>query len=226
MGNPANYSLELPARCLRLLDGLREPSTHIFSDDRPDLGPLTATLLLSLSIPIFSFPIERLDRPSNDESKDYLNDRSLNPGAAKKFTSVINNKLSKAPFYKSTSWRFAEVDPPFDLSKGLPTDFANMLAAEDSIIAARNLDCRLWASVLRNALAHAGVAYLDEYGQSRYGAPVAMYAFVSGKFDDTDTKVRVLRKIRALRISESDYREFLKGWVSWLRDIGAYQLAA
>jgi hypothetical protein len=49
-----------------------------------------------------------------------------------------------------------------------------------------------------------------------------MYAFVSGKFDDAGR----LAGLNLLRVSEADYRIFLRKWVDWLQSSGASKLAA
>ncbi|SHJ12954.1 hypothetical protein SAMN04488012_10572 [Palleronia salina] len=82
-----------------------------------------------------------------------------------------------------------------------------------------------WVSLLRNAMAHGGIAYLDENGRSRHGTPVKMFAFVSGKYgkpkcEFADAACRFgmgkLDGLNFLRISEDDYRSFLGDWVAWL----------
>jgi hypothetical protein len=70
-------------------------------------------------------------------------------------------------------------------------------------------------------MAHGGIAYLDEDGQTSYGRPIKMYAFVSGRFDDKDALIAV----SVLRISEINFRQFLHRWVSWLQASG-FALAA
>lgn len=60
MGIPSNYSIDLPNRCLALLEGLWD---HVSGDDKLGLlhgGPLTTTFLLSLAIPIVVMPTERI----------------------------------------------------------------------------------------------------------------------------------------------------------------------
>jgi len=52
-----------------------------------------------------------------------------------------------------------------------------------------------------------------------------MYAFVSGKYDDSD-KSKLLY-LNVLRVSKVNYRKFLSRWVNWLKSSGlASELAA
>jgi hypothetical protein len=67
---------------------------------------------------------------------------------------------------------------------------------------------------LRNALAHGGIAYLDERGQQT-GGEAAMLAFVGAVM-----KGNRITAVNVLRVGERDYRKFLSAWVSWLRRSG------
>ncbi|MBA3640240.1 MAG: hypothetical protein M3451_01355 [Chloroflexota bacterium] len=59
---------------------------------------------------------------------------------------------------------------------------------------------------LRNALAHGGVAYLDEAGHQT-GGQAAMLAFVGSVM-----KKGRITSVNVLRVHEHDYREFLAAW--------------
>jgi hypothetical protein len=67
---------------------------------------------------------------------------------------------------------------------------------------------------LRNALAHGGIAYLDERGGQTDGQ-AAMLAFVGAVM-----KGGRITGVNVLRIGERDYRVFLAAWASWLRQVG------
>jgi hypothetical protein len=69
-----------------------------------------------------------------------------------------------------------------------------------------------------NALAHGGIAYLNSDGKNTYGEPVAMYAFMSGIYDDANPKK--LTGLSVLRVGQDDYLRFLHGWVKWLVKAG------
>jgi transcriptional regulator with XRE-family HTH domain len=67
---------------------------------------------------------------------------------------------------------------------------------------------------LRNALAHGGIAYLDERGRQT-GGEAAMMAFVGAVM-----KGNRITAANVLRVGEQDYRKFLSAWASWLRRSG------
>ena len=229
MGNPQHYSIELPRRCMTLLEQLLPQASEIHGGERPELGPLTSTFLISMSMPILNTPIERIERQlGKREGEGYADDARLIPDAATAFDTVIRKgKLGNSPFYRDGSWRFHQVGQrPFpNISTGISNEIATALTADAAVEAAREMNASQWVSILRNAMAHGGIAYLDEHGRSSRDTPVKMYAFVSGKYgkprcDHADADCRFgmgsLKALNILRISETDYLAFLRLWVSWL----------
>lgn len=224
MGNPSNYSLELPQRCLSLLDKLWPYARTIFPADRPDLGPLTSTFLISMSMPIINLPIERIERRSGGEAHHYASDRPINAAVTDAIIETLQKRpFGSAPFFVDGAWRFATcATPPFpNIARGLPENIARELSGEQAAKDAARMPASQWSSILRNALAHGGIAYLNDQGRSTYGEPVKMYAFASGKYDEQSVqRPKPLKAVHFLRISEIDYRDFLCRWVGWLQDTG------
>lgn len=69
----------------------------------------------------------------------------------------------------------------------------------------------------------------SKHGRSRHDALVRMFGFVSGKFtggpcphqhNQTCRAERVPVGLKILRISEEDYRDFLRRWVEWMQGAG------
>lgn len=231
MGNPQHYSIELPGRCMELIDRLWPAASEIRGGERPDLGPLTSTFLLSMSMPILDIPVERIERQIDKaDGEGYADDRLLNKNAVKAFKDVIRRgQLQAAPFYRDGAWRFHSMkEGPFpNIADGIPDALADALSTEASIEAARKMNAQQWISIIRNAMAHGGIAYLDEHGRSSHGTPVKMYAFVSGKYGkpkclhaETDCRngLGALEGLNILRVSETDFRDFLRAWVVWLEE--------
>lgn len=232
MGNPRHYSIELPGRCIELIERLWPAVSEIHGGEHPELGPLTSTFLLSMSMPIINVPLERIERHINKpDGAAYADDRPLSEDAVKAFQSVIQKgKLHDSPFYDEGAWHFLSIKGKRmpNIAHGLPEDWGKALGGDDATKNAHNMPAAQWISVLRNAMAHGGIAYLDENGQSSHGAPVKMYAFVSGKYAkpkcqhaDADCRFGMgeLESLNILRISEEAYRTFLQKWVAWLSDM-------
>lgn len=224
MGNPANYSVDLPSRCLLLLEQLWLHAETVHAPGERALGPLTSTFLISMSMPIINLPIERIERHRNAKGPAYANDRPIAPAIVREIDRVLGGGLfKKAPFFREHAWSFARCgEKPFpNIAHGVPPAIADQLASEDGAKLAAKLQTLQWCSILRNALAHGGVAYLDEDGRSSYGRPVRMFAFASGQYPKPgDGDPKQLVGVNFLRISKVDYFAFLRSWVAWLREAG------
>ncbi|MEP0709354.1 MAG: hypothetical protein ABJL17_15610 [Parvibaculum sp.] len=222
MGKPQHYSADLPARCLQLLEELQPHASQIFMPRQDKgLGPLTATFALTMAIPIITLPYERLYNLDNADFH-YADDRQLKDElTASVKTEMGLEKLSHSQFYRPDVWRFVTVDRPpfFNLGKEFPHPVSESLSQEAAVSAAADMPVSLWISCLRNALAHGGIAYLDEKGFPSYGQPIKMYAFVSGKYDRTGER-RQLVRLNILRINQTDFIQFLRDWVDWLQKSG------
>lgn len=218
MGNPLHYSLELPQRCLQLIDELWQHAESIRQKDQPELGALTTTFLISMSMPIVNLPVERIERHLAAIDQAYADDRHIDEGVSAEVLAVLGGQeLGKAPFFTPGAWSFVSCsnDALFNIANGLPDDIASQLGSEEASRNASKMATGQWSSVLRNAMAHGGIGYLDDEGRSSYGRQVAMYVFVSGKYD-RDNRDKLMG-LHLLRISEENYRAFLRKWVNWLQ---------
>lgn len=220
MGNPLHTSLELPQRCLQLIDELWLAVETTEEKRRPHLGSLTTTFLLAMSMPIINLPMERL--VSHDQIGKYANDRHLDEAVTEAIDKVVGGRpLKYAPFFKPNTWSYLKSDPSFNVANPVPDSIAEALSSKTALLNAEKMHVSEFCRVLRNSMAHGGIAYLDANGRSTYDHPVAMYAFVSGKIEDD-----VLVGLKILRIREGDYKEFLSRWVNWLSSIGLIEQAA
>ncbi len=178
-------------------------------------------------MPIINLPVERIERHKTAKDQGYADDSHIDPAASKAVVSVLGGgEFRSAPFYISDTWSFAAVTNPqlFNIADGIPDELATELGTKKAVEKADSMQTSQWCSIIRNALAHGGIAYLDKDGRTSYGRPVKMYAFVSGKYDDLDRKTLIV--LNVLRISEANYRIFLRKWVEWLNHSGFNQLAA
>ena len=221
MGAPEHYSLELPERCLQLIEELWPEVQRVRAPGQPHRGPLTTTFLLAMATPIITLPIERMQRHFDKALGGYIDDRPLNGRLADEVRRVFNAPaLAGAPFFTEGCWRFASV--PYrgeNLALHLPYDFFDGLRDDASVAAAAKMPVSQWASCLRNALAHGGVLYLDQDGYQGSGRETEMFAFVSGRYPDRDF-TRPPDRLNMLRIAEADFRDFLRAWVGWLSASG------
>jgi hypothetical protein len=136
-------------------------------------------------------------------------------------TVLGGHPFRQSPFFVPDAWSFAfrDTESRFNIAKALPEDLAEELASKQALLRAARMETSQWCSTLRNALAHGGIAYLDEQGRSSYDRPVAIYAFISQKYEGPCDQ-RKLVGANILRVSEAHYRDFLRRWVAWLQQLG------
>jgi hypothetical protein len=212
MGNPLHFSLEVPKRAHQLLQDLYEQ----LGDSDGTRLPLKATFLLSVSIPIVILPIERILKYRRNATDVHMNDAVLNPKLADAVDHAIDLQAAVhlADFFTGP-WQFASLEKgtgfPNLAADGLPESIAAQLDTPAAIEDARNLSANRFCKILRNALAHGGILYLDEHGRSSPAAPVRRFAFVSTNDPRNPTKLFFLR------ISMAEYRTFLQKWADWLK---------
>jgi hypothetical protein len=228
MGIPQHYSLELPRRCLIIIEELWGAASNVYLPQQKYLGPLTTTFLLSMAAPIISLPLERIVKSFDQVDDSYVDDSFLNKEIAQTMRDIYETgKFGELSFFKADAWSFAEyskVSEPLNIAKNFPIKLANELATEPAHQCAKRMDFRQWINCLRNALAHGGIAFLDENGHQTFGDSAKMYAFVSGKYDKHNREKLI--GIKALRIGEAEFREFLGLWVAWLEKTGISQALA
>ncbi|MEN2990918.1 hypothetical protein WG926_21575 [Tistrella sp. BH-R2-4] len=212
MGSPTHFSLEVPKRAHQLLRDLYEQLT----DSDGTRLPLKATFLLSVSMPIVILPIERILKYKQKHAEGHMNDAVLNTRLADAIDRAIDLKgeVHEAKFFTGP-WQYASLEKgasfPNLAVAGLPDAVAAQLDKPEAIEHAKSLSADTFCRILRNALAHGGVLYLDQHGRSNSGAPVRRFAFVSTDRSYNPTKLHFLR------IKMVDYRAFLQQWIDWLK---------
>jgi hypothetical protein len=220
MGSPDHYGTELPSRCLKLLDEMWSNAELVFPKHGDELGPLTATFLLSMAMPIINVPIERIERCNGARFDGYIDDRDLDPELSRRMNVCLGGQqIRHAPFFQDGAWSYfrAPLTIPVNISDGFPDPFAIELEKPEATAAASSLPGSQWSSILRNAMAHGGIVYLDANGRTARHAPAKFFVFVSGRFDrDNCGRPVRLNAVETLRISMNQYWVFLHLWVQWL----------
>jgi len=188
---------------------------------------LNATFLLAISTPMVNLPLERINKYRNDGGANavpagHMNDIPLNQGLgdAVKLAIDADVKLDAAPFFIAGAWRYQELPKatgfPNLAQDGLPEDLVGKLSEEASEAGAL-ISTKLFCEILRNALAHGGILFLNEQGRSSVDDPVRKFVFVS------TNRMRNPTSLHFLRIGMRDYRAFLDKWVEWLTSSGLQQ---
>jgi hypothetical protein len=119
-----------------------------------------------MSVPIINLPIERIERHRNAKNVGYPDDRCIDSRVATVVLDKLGGqRLSKTPFYLPNEWSFATYSNPFfNIAKSIPDDLVAELGSEEAALRAGRMPVSQWCSILRNAMAHGGIAYLNESG--------------------------------------------------------------
>ncbi|MGM4960873.1 hypothetical protein ACT4MK_36775 [Bradyrhizobium barranii] len=213
---------------MTLINELLPTTANIFADrDDRALGGLSSTFLLSMAGPMLTLPIERIERQlQRKEREGYADDRQLNPTLRDALKNELGGgRFQRTPFFAPGQWSFKEWPADINIANGMPIELCTALGADEAFAQAAALETSRWCSCLRNALAHGGIAYLNENGHSSYdGGPVQMFCFVSGKYAERGDETPVA--LNCLRIREEHFLDFLQRWVNWLEESSVMQQLA
>ena len=212
MTAPDHYSREIAVRCQNLILHLLPKINEGLPDDPQFGGPLRTTFLLAMATPMIVLPIERIFKPATRHAPQVGDDREFDPALAEAVGNILGGSrtFSDAPFFANTEWSYVQGWPPFNVAGDWPHELLGSLGTPQAIDAARNAPASHILLVLRNALAHGGVAYLDEAGLNTRDQ-AAMFAFVG-----TQTRNGQIVGLNILRVHEDDFGAFLAAWTEWL----------
>lgn len=224
MGVPYHTSRDIPGRCLWLIDRLYSRVEKIEAPHGHGEGPLDTTFLFAMSVLILTLPIERLEKHRRKEvagEQGYVDDRPLDTDAAREIDAVLGDAavaFDASPFFVAGAWRFASIDfkPGMNLAVSFPGQLADRLRADAAVNDANKMSAREWATIVRNALSHGGIIYLDGDGNQAVGERTELMGFVSAKYPGGNM-LKPPERLRALRISPDGFRETLRRWVQWVQ---------
>jgi hypothetical protein len=199
---PEHYARDIVERCETLIESLLPV---VMQDPVKRFGgPLGTTFLVAMSTPMILLPIERMLKPAANRDSvadDCTVDESLGKAVAQTLSATAT--FGDTPFGRVGVWSYAGGQRPFNLARGIPGELLDQLSEDESSRAALNTPAVRVLTDLRNALAHGGIAYLDERGRQTDGQ-AAMLAFVGAVM-----KGGRITGVNVLRIGEGDYRQFL-----------------
>lgn len=111
-------------------------------------------------------PIERMLKPATNRDS-VADDRTVNETLGKAVVDTLSAKarFGDAPFAQAGGWSYVAGHKPFNLPRGIPREPLDRLSEEESSRAAMDAPTVRVLTDLRNALAHGGIAYLDEGGR-------------------------------------------------------------
>jgi hypothetical protein len=188
---PRRFVAEFPERCSILLEML-EPQAREAN--------LVGTFSVMVASSAFVMPFDRMVKPNHPLGLP-KHERSA---IVKAFT---GQSFLDAPFWdgqRPALFRYAKIVN----HSAAPEDWQDE-RSEHPLRSPASKDGMTVLRVIRNALAHGNILYLDEQGRKLPGNLVRFLAFLSAHDDN--------RSYRVVIFGEEDFLIFLKSWIAWAR---------
>jgi hypothetical protein len=206
---PERFSVDVCDRLLQLLDLLEPIAEH---------EDIRTTFLLMAAMPLLVIPLERTGTTPKGAAKTDVSDADRDPY----FSTALGKELAQ-PFAQLMlgeakdlqRWRSSVLDKPERLDN--PASWTDVLGrhplSDGAVNDILDLTAREVWQVLRNALAHANVVYLDERGYEDPSRRVTHLGFVS-RLD------RKAPSYRVIIVEENAFSSFLRAVAALIRDTG------
>jgi hypothetical protein len=201
MGVPARFAIEYPQRALELIRLL---------EDQARKRELLGSFGLLAAAAVLTIPYERMN------ASHFLHREEQDHDLATHLKRLDKVKFLEAPFWPKSpdanAWRqsriMAAVD---DVNRWRDEHGRHPLATEANTIAQRHASQVI--RVLRNALAHGNIIYLDKDGREIAGNVMVYMAFLS-RYEDERLEQR--HTYRVLVTTEDAFIQFVKAWAGWV----------
>lgn len=200
---PERFVTEYPERCMQLFKLMEPIAEH---------EQLIGSFSLIVATSIFLIPYERM------KARHFLHDPIRETKIDIEIKRVERQKFLQGEFWDSPpnhGWRFSRImshvnytDDWRDQDKIHPMD-----PRARNKIGQKTVNDVL--RVIRNALAHGNVVYLDERGFETRGAKLVYLGFLS-RYEEQEGQRSQAETYRLVVTTEHNFLHFVKSWASWL----------
>ena len=202
---PKRFVTEYPERCMQMLEIL-EPCAREMR--------LVGSFSLMIASSIFLIPYERMKKGHP------LEDASDEPELYRAIKRIQRQKFLESDVWGPTppgDWRMSrKITNPNDTHSWKDENGCHPMAkGANNIIVDRTLEDVI--RVIRNALAHGSVVYLDRYGHDDPGAEVEFLAFLS-RYEESEEQHARSGTYRLVATTEETFLSFVKVWARWLNE--------
>lgn len=199
--NPERFATEYPQRCLALLDVF-----EAIAEDRDLVG--TFSIMMASSVLVI--PWERMSNrhPLTQEAGGQLQ---------RAMRALERRRWLTADFWEEripTSWHYSRImGDPNQVQAWQDDRGIRSVLADANTIQRRSVGEVF--RVLRNALAHGNLVYLDAQGLETPGNRVEHLAFLS-RYEEAEDQRRQFDTYRLVLVREREFLEFVRAWASWV----------
>ena len=202
MGVPSRFAIEYPQRALELIQLFDKPARR--RDLVGSFGLLAAAALLTI-------PYERM------KASHFLHDGEKDADLAAEIERLKKVKFLAAPFWCGESagpWRQSRVMGSVEQVDAWRDELARHSLGDDANTIKRR-SAEEVIRVLRNALAHGNIIYLDKNDREIAGHRMMSMAFLS-RYEETDEQRKQATTYRVVVTSEDEFLRFVKAWAGWV----------
>ena len=199
---PQRFVVDYPRRCLTILDAMERYARSM---------NLLVSFSLIMASPLFLIPYERM------KSKHPLRDREIEPELHKRLKRLGKQRFMGAEIWKTEppiDWRFSRiVNDPNKPRKWCDENGAHPSSEQTNTIDRRDFDDV--ARVIRNALAHGNIVYLNEQWGEEENRPIGWLAFIS-RYEETSDEREAAETYRVVAAKPDEFLRFVRLWAEWL----------
>lgn len=217
MARPVRYSSEVPMRCAQLIKMLGPHVDEHSDPNGPWGGPLRTTFLMAMAGPMIILPVERIYKPMFARA-GVASDVLIDPNAGRRVTEALgpDKRFGDAPFFVEAEWSYVHRIRSFPVGNSWSEKALTQMASAHAFRDAADASAADIILLLRNALAHGGVAYLDIDGRQTESATNMLGFAGFSRRGEGDLSL--------LRVAVPAFEIFLQRWAAWLSDAGVKQL--
>ena len=202
MGVPSRFAIEYPQRALELIQVFEGEAQR--RDLVGSFGLLAAAAVLTI-------PYERM------KSTHFLHNQERDSDLASQIKKLDKVAFLTAPFFdhvRPGDWQQSRITRSVEKVDDWMDDHGRpSLSDEANPIQGRKAEEVI--RVLRNALAHGIVIYLDKERREMAGNRMAYMAFLS-RYEETEEQRAHAETYRVVVTSESNFLSFVKAWATWI----------
>lgn len=200
---PARFVVEYPKRCLDLLEALERTARR-----HERMGSFS----LLAAAAVFVIPYERM------KSKNPLHNPTRDTNLSRALKSLENKRLVTAPFWNGNpprAWRFSRIVKNVnDTERWEDEEGRHPVEADaNNSFESRKADDVL--RVIRNALAHGNIVYLNKDGFERRDTKLQFLGFLS-RYEESPEDRAKLETYRLVTTTEDEFLRFVKLWAKWV----------
>lgn len=202
MSIPRRFAIEYPERALRLIETLEEQS-----------GDLMGSFSLLAAGAVLTMPYERMKKGH------FLNPVGRDADLRLAIRTLRKTPFISAPFWRRPinpeAWRMTRIVSSFRAGERWRDETGRHPLAPKAPNTIGEKKAEDVLRVLRNALAHGNIIYLDQDGVEKPGATLRYLGFLS-RYEESEIKREESETYRLIAVAPHHFLEFVKDWATWV----------